>query len=151
MTQQPFSRPGAIDLSGLKRPAPTPPPAGGGAPGGGAAAGGSSYAIDLTEENFQATIEASMTAPVLLVFFSPSRMPESAQDIPLAHIRQMAAYAAALREIFPGKVLRVSLLYTAGPRMFDIADDLLAAHKPRLGGEEHKLGVTGLETDAHAN
>jgi putative thioredoxin len=75
MTQQPFSRPGAIDLSGLKRPAPTPPPAGGGA----APAGGSSYAIDVTEENFQSTIEASMTAPVLLVFFSPSRMPESVQ------------------------------------------------------------------------
>lgn len=84
-------------------------------------------------------------------FKTGRRMPDSAQDIPLAHIRQMAAYAAALREIFPGKALRVSLLYTAGPRMFDIADDLLAAHKPRLGGEEHKLGVTGLETDAHAN
>jgi putative thioredoxin len=80
MTQQPFSRPGAIDLSGLKRPAPTPPPAGGGA----APPGGSSYAVDVTEENFQSIIEASMTAPVLLVFFSPSQMPESvqlAQDI----------------------------------------------------------------------
>jgi putative thioredoxin len=77
MTQQPFSRPGAIDLSGLKRPAPTPPPAGGA--GGGAPAGGSSYSLDLTEENFQSTIEASRSAPVLLVFFSPSRMPESVQ------------------------------------------------------------------------
>jgi putative thioredoxin len=75
MTQQPFSRPGAIDLSGLKRPAPTPPPAAGGA----APAGGSSYSVELTEENFQATIEASMTAPVLLVFYSPTRMPESVQ------------------------------------------------------------------------
>ena len=75
MTQQPFSRPGAIDLSGLKRPAPTPPPAGGGA----APAGGSSYSLDLSEENFQAVIESSMTAPVLLVFYSPSRMPESVQ------------------------------------------------------------------------
>jgi putative thioredoxin len=75
MTQQPFSRPGAIDLSGLKRPAPTPPPAGGGA----APAGGSSYSVELSEENFQATIEASMTAPVLLVFYSPTRMPESVQ------------------------------------------------------------------------
>jgi putative thioredoxin len=31
MTQQPFSRPGAIDLSALNRPAPQPPAA---APGG---------------------------------------------------------------------------------------------------------------------
>jgi putative thioredoxin len=90
MTQQPFSRPGAIDLSGLKRPAASPPPAAaGGAPGGLAGApaggaapgapGGSSYSVEVTEENFQATIEASMTAPVLLVFYSPTRMPESAQ------------------------------------------------------------------------
>src|SRR4051812_45878102 len=89
MTQRPFSRPGAIDLSALKRPATPPPPAGarGGAPGGapagapGAAgqAGTASYSLDVTEENFQSTIEASMTAPVLLVFYSPSRLPESVQ------------------------------------------------------------------------
>jgi putative thioredoxin len=80
MTQQPFSRPGAIDLSALKRPAGSPAGAPGapGAPGG-PAAGGSSYAVEVTEQNFQETIEASMTAPVLLVFYSPSRMPESAQ------------------------------------------------------------------------
>ncbi|MCW2793861.1 MAG: tetratricopeptide repeat protein [Nocardioides sp.] len=78
MTQQPFSRPGAIDLSALKRPAPTPPPPGGaGAPAGGGPAGASSYSLQVTEENFQATIEASTTAPVLLVFYSRTRMPES--------------------------------------------------------------------------
>lgn len=76
MTQQPFSRPGAIDLSGLKAPAPQSSP---GAPGGPATVGGSSYAVEVTEETFQATIESSMTAPVLLVFYSPTRMPESQQ------------------------------------------------------------------------
>lgn len=87
MTQQPFSRPGAIDLSALKRPAPAAPPAGApgpgaGAPatgGGGAAAGGSSYAVEVTEQSFQTVIESSMTAPVLLVFYSRTRMPESGQ------------------------------------------------------------------------
>jgi len=76
MTQQPFSRPGAIDLSGLKAPAPQ---SGAAAPGGAAPAGGSSYAVQVSEESFQATIEASRTAPVLLVFYSPTRMPESQQ------------------------------------------------------------------------
>ena len=69
MTQQPFTRPGAIDLSGLKRPAGgAGQPAGQGAAGGGggAPAGGSSYWLDITEQNFQATVEASLTAPVLL-------------------------------------------------------------------------------------
>lgn len=76
MTQQPFSRPGAIDLSALKRPtAPTPAPAGGGAVPSGA--GHSAYSLDVTEENFQQVIESSMTAPVLLVFFSRTQMPES--------------------------------------------------------------------------
>lgn len=95
MTQQPFSRPGAVDLSGLKRPA------GGAAPsapagGGGAAAGGSSYSVEVTQENFQATVEASLTAPVLLVFHSPSRLPESTQ---------MARDLATVAEEFEGRFL----------------------------------------------
>jgi len=89
MTQQPFSRPGAIDLGALKRPAqpPTGAPATGsplGGPSGqrGAAApaagGGSAYSVEVGRDNFQTTLEASMTAPVLLAFYSPTRMPESA-------------------------------------------------------------------------
>jgi putative thioredoxin len=74
MSQQPFSRPGAIDLSGLKRPAQAPP-SGGGAPSGGG--NGSSYSVTVTEQNFQQTVEASMTAPVVLVFHSSSQSPES--------------------------------------------------------------------------
>ena len=50
MTQQPFSRPGAIDLSGLKRP-PAGAPQGATGGGGAAAAGGSSYWLDITQED----------------------------------------------------------------------------------------------------
>ena len=71
----PFSRPGAIDLSALKQPAPRP----GAAPAQGAAAGGASYSIDADDQNFQSLLESSMTAPVVLVVFSASRMPASAQ------------------------------------------------------------------------
>ena len=69
----PFSRPGAIDLSGLKRPAPAA--AGGPAPSSGA----SSYAVEVDEQNFQSLLEMSMAAPVVLVVYSPTRMPASAQ------------------------------------------------------------------------
>ena len=96
MTQQPFSRPGAIDLSALKRPAA---PASPGAPAAGAPAGaiaGSSYAVAIGEQNFQPTIEASMTAPVLLVFYSRTRMPESGQ---------LADDVAALADEFEGRFL----------------------------------------------
>ncbi|WP_323792315.1 co-chaperone YbbN [Nocardioides sp.] len=98
MTQQPFNRPGAIDLSALKRPAQPAPggaapggPRGPGAPGG---AGASSYALDVTAENFQSLIEMSMAAPVLIVLFSRSRMPESGQ---------LADDLAALSAEFEGK------------------------------------------------
>ena len=77
MTQQPFSRPGAIDLSGLGQPAPQAAPAG--APGGTPTGGGSSYSVVVDEKNFQGLLEQSMTAPVLLAFYSRTRMPESGQ------------------------------------------------------------------------
>ena len=77
MTQQPFNRPGAIDLSALKRPAAPASTGAGGAPGGAGGAGASSDAVDVTAENFQSIVEMSMTAPVLIVLFSRSRMPES--------------------------------------------------------------------------
>lgn len=74
MTQQPFSRPGAIDLSGLRKPAAAHAP--GGAPAAEATRAGSSYSLAVDEQNFQSVLEQSMTAPVLLVFFSRTQMPD---------------------------------------------------------------------------
>lgn len=102
MTQQPFSRPGAIDLSALKRPAGAPAGPGGAAPAGGTpggpapAAGGSAYAVTVDEQNFQTLLESSRRAPVLLVFFSRSRMPESGR---------LADDVAALSAEFDGRFL----------------------------------------------
>ena len=82
MTQQPFSRPGAIDLSGLGQPAPragAPASPGAPAPSGTSASTGSSYSVQVDEQSFQGLLEQSMTAPVLLVFYSRTRMPESGQ------------------------------------------------------------------------
>ncbi len=85
MTQQPFSRPGAIDLSALGRTAPSPgsasvPPAGGAPAGTSAgASGGTAYSVVVEEANFQSVLESSMTAPVVLVFHSPTQSPESSQ------------------------------------------------------------------------
>ena len=80
----PFSRPGAVDLSSLKRPVSTAGPSGGPAAGPAAgqpagSAGGASYAVEVDEQNFQSLLESSMSAPVVLVVYSPSRMPASAQ------------------------------------------------------------------------
>ena len=100
MTQQPFSRPGAVDLSALKRPsgppAGAPGAAGRGAPRGGAPAAAGSYAVEVTEQNFQQVLESSMNALVLLVFYSPTQMPASAQ---------LADDLATLADEFEGKYL----------------------------------------------
>lgn len=64
-----FSRPGAIDLSALASPPPSP------AAGPSGAAG--TYAVDVTEQNFQTVaLEASMQHVVVLALWSP-RAPQS--------------------------------------------------------------------------
>jgi putative thioredoxin len=79
MTQQPFSRPGAIDLSALAKPAPQAGAPAGAPPRGSQPGAGSSYTVVVDEQNFQGLLEQSMTAPVLLAFYSRTRMPESGQ------------------------------------------------------------------------
>ncbi len=81
MSQQPFSRPGAVDLSALKRPAggAAHPSAAGGPAAGGADGGAGAYVVEVSEASFQQVLEASMNALVLLVFYSRTQMPASAQ------------------------------------------------------------------------
>lgn len=74
MSEQQFTRPGAVDLSALQQAA-----ARGGAATGGAPAASGAYVEDVTQQNFQSLLEGSMNAAVVLVFYSPSRAPESVQ------------------------------------------------------------------------
>lgn len=68
---------------------------------------------------------------VQLVDFKTGRVtPRSAEEVPLPHIRQMAAYAAALEVIFPGRTIEAALLYTAAPRLIILPAEQLAPHKP---------------------
>jgi putative thioredoxin len=74
MSTPSFSRPGAVDLSALKRPA-APPAGQPGAPGA-PAGGGGSYSVELNEQNFQSEIQSAGNVPVVLVFYS-AQMPAS--------------------------------------------------------------------------
>ena len=60
------------------------------------------------------------TDRISVVDFKTGRVPRDAGDIPSAHRAQMAAYAAALALIFPGRTVRSALLYTSGPRLFEL-------------------------------
>ncbi|MEZ5656052.1 MAG: double-strand break repair helicase AddA [Sphingobium sp.] len=66
----------------------------------------------------------------LVDFKTGSRVPATAQDVPLAHVRQMAAYVAALEVVFPDRRVDATLLYTSGPSLVPLGKDVLAPHKP---------------------
>ena len=63
--------------------------------------------------------------------------------VPDYHLRQMAAYHAALEVIFPGARIEVALLYTAGPRLIDLPGALLDPVKRRFSGPEQSLPAGG--------
>lgn len=77
---------------------------------------------------------------VLVVDFKTGRRaPGSLDEVPPYHIRQMAAYVAALEVVFPGRRVEAGLLYTAGPMLFALPSDLVAAHKPGFAATEQSL------------
>ena len=78
------------------------------------------------------TVDRLLVEPdrVLVVDFKTSRRPPTRLEaLPAAHVRQMAAYAAALRLIFSGRTVQAGLLYTATPQLFLLPDELLATVK----------------------
>ncbi len=66
-------------------------------------------------------------------FKTGRRVPATPVDIPPAHLRQMAAYRAALRVVFPARPVRAALLYTSGPKLHALDDAVLDAHAPADG------------------
>jgi ATP-dependent helicase/nuclease subunit A len=57
---------------------------------------------------------------VAVIDFKTGRVPVADADIPGSHRAQMLAYADALRIIFPGRAVDMSLLYTAGPKLVQL-------------------------------
>jgi ATP-dependent helicase/nuclease subunit A len=65
-------------------------------------------------------------------FKTGRRAPASLEEIPVPHLRQMAAYVEALKVIFPGRPIAAKLLYTAAPILFDLPEGLLDRYRPVL-------------------
>lgn len=83
-------------------------------------------------------------------FKTMRRPPTRIGAIPLAHLRQMAAYQAVLADIFPDRIMDAALLYTAAPALFRLSAADLAAHKPSLALEQAILTASGLSSDVSA-
>jgi len=121
MSQQSFSRPGAVDLSGLAQPGS----AGAGAAAGDGPAAGSSYAVQVTEQNFQQVVEASLTAPVVLVLYSPSRAPESktyAAEVSTVVAGYEGRFLAALVDVDAAPQIAAALQVQQIPLMLVLVD-----------------------------
>jgi len=71
---------------------------------------------------------------VTVVDFKTTRRPPARfEEVPAATLRQMAAYAAALEAIYPGREVRAALLYTHAPVLIKVPGETLASHKRGLG------------------
>ncbi len=78
---------------------------------------------------------------VLVADFKTARRPPATlEEVPVATLRQMAAYAAALAAIYPGRSIEAAVLYTQTPQLIAIPAELLEAHKPALMTPEESFG-----------
>ncbi len=77
---------------------------------------------------------------VQLVDFKTGRMtPRDAEEVPVPHVRQMAAYVAALEVIFPGRTVEAALLYTSAARLIALPAAQLAPYKPGFSPTQQYL------------
>jgi ATP-dependent helicase/nuclease subunit A len=67
---------------------------------------------------------------VIADFKTGRSVPATPDAIPARHLRQMAAYAEALQVIFPGRRVEAKLLYTSGPVLHELPQELLARFGP---------------------
>jgi ATP-dependent helicase/nuclease subunit A len=66
----------------------------------------------------------------VLDFKTGRNVPKSMEYVPVAYIRQMAHYVAALETIFTSSQVEASLLFTHEPRLITLTSAELVRHKP---------------------
>ena len=77
----------------------------------------------------------------IIDFKTARRPPADLSQVPLGYIRQMAAYAAALRAIHPAQRIEAALLYTHAPLLIAIPQALLDAHNPASAAQQESFVV----------
>ena len=75
----------------------------------------------------------------IIDFKTARRPPADLSQVPLGYIRQMAAYAAALRAIHPAQRIEAALLYTHAPLLIAIPQALLEAHNPASAPQQESF------------
>jgi len=68
---------------------------------------------------------------VLIADYKTNRAPPArADDAPVLYLRQMAAYRAVLRAVFPDRAVTCALVWTMGAAVMPLPDELLDRHAP---------------------
>jgi ATP-dependent helicase/nuclease subunit A len=71
---------------------------------------------------------------VLVADFKTNRpSPERIEDADPAYLRQMAIYAAVLADVFPGRRIEAALIWTDGPKLMPVPENLMAQCLAQLG------------------
>jgi ATP-dependent helicase/nuclease subunit A len=78
-------------------------------------------------------------------FKTTRRPPADVSAIPVATLRQMAAYVAALEAIYPLREVRAGVLYTHAPVLFELGSEALAAHKAGLQAAQQSYFPLAIE------
>jgi ATP-dependent helicase/nuclease subunit A len=80
-------------------------------------------------------LAASETEVVAIDFKTGRQPPADATRTPILYLRQMSAYRALLREVFPARSVRCALVWTETATVTMLPDDLLDSHRPaRVAG-----------------
>jgi len=70
---------------------------------------------------------------VLIIDYKTNRPPpKEVTDVPAIYRTQMALYRAALQRIYPGKRVSCALIWTVGPRLMPLPDDLLEGELTKI-------------------
>jgi ATP-dependent helicase/nuclease subunit A len=75
-------------------------------------------------------LAVSETEVIAIDYKTGRQPPATAAKTPVLYLRQMAAYRALLREVFPGRTIRCALVWTETATVTTLPDDLLEAHRP---------------------
>jgi ATP-dependent helicase/nuclease subunit A len=78
-------------------------------------------------------------------FKTTRRPPATTAEIPVATLRQMAAYVAALEAIHPGREVRAGVLYTHAPMLFELEPATLGLHKNALQSAQQSFSPPDIE------
>ena len=75
-------------------------------------------------------LAVSDTAVLAIDYKTNQKPPSTQSEVPEAYLRQMASYRAGLRAIFPDRVVRCALVWTEGPDLMPLDDELLDRFAP---------------------